>query len=218
MEQQRIIRAIIVILIIILTGVGVSRFFFHHELHLQAAKLLPEKKDIVAVELMYGVEKAQTRQVSGNWWLMVLGSTACFDKCDPALEAALGVQEIFNTKSGSAAPMVAFISLDPERDKPAPLRAMAAKLNFFGATGENAELAKLAGFLGQKYTRSYMQGGKEVVVPAGESMPAKPPRVYQLNTQTRIYIFDDRMRYVGYFEPPYAADVLYQDMVQLMDQ
>ncbi len=218
MEQQKIIRAAIIVLIIILTGVGISRFFFHKEMHLESARLLPETKTIPSVDLVYGTETVKSADVSGRWWLVHFGAKSCFNSCDQALDASLAMFDQFNTKHELAPPAMAFISVDPERDNPAKLRADAFKLNsnLLGITGNNSALASLAAFFDEHYSRHYTQAGKDVVIAAGEAAPAKTD--YSITTSQRIYIINDRAQFIGYFEPPYTADVLYRDLVQLMDQ
>ena len=87
-----------------------------------------------------------------------------------------------------------FVSVDPNRDTASKLRQYVDYFDtsFVGVTGDNAQIASLAGQLGAPY--------RVAITPGVENYP-----VYH---STAVFLVDPRARYRAVFTPPLDAEVI----------
>src|SRR5688500_13088068 len=85
-----------------------------------------------------------------RWTFMFFGYTHCPDICPTTLATLDKTIDELQSRGASAATQVVFISVDPERDSPQRLSEYVKYFNatFTGATGDAAELGRLALALG----------------------------------------------------------------------
>jgi protein SCO1 len=188
-------------------------------LKLQAAQLLPAPKSMDGYGLTVNGNRLEFSIAKGRWILLFFGYTNCPDVCPLELQKLGDMLKKFD-EAGRPKPLVAFISVDPERDSANMLQAYASHFHaeIVGVTAKNSELAALAKYLGADYNRTTTINKKEYLVEAGADMPPNAGEHYVVNHSSRIFIIDSQSRYVGSFAPPHDAAVLFSDMIQLMDQ
>jgi protein SCO1/2 len=89
-----------------------------------------------------------------HWTLIDFGYTYCPDTCPTTLATLKEVKTQLEA-SGTTAPQVIFVSVDPARDAPVRLGEFVRFFDpgFVGATGSDAELAALVKHLGVQYQR-----------------------------------------------------------------
>jgi len=112
----------------------------------------------------------------GRYLMLFFGYTQCPDVCPTALSRAVAIRELLGEKKDRL--QVAFISVDPERDRPdiASAYAKAFDPSFVGIAGEPAETAQAA----QNYRVFYRK------VPTGSS--------YSIDHTALSYVVDPEGR------------------------
>jgi len=208
----------IVLTLVIAAGV-VREVFFPEKLVLQNAQLLPVPKPLVSVELKTADEVVNLQHVRDGWFMIFMGYTYCPDVCPLELQKLGKMLDKFS-EAKKASPVVAFISVDPERDSAERVKEYAAYFHpaIYGLTGDNLQLRFLASFFNVTYNRTVTIGEKEYLVEAGADMPAGSGEHYLVNHSSRIFIINPKGEYIGSFSPPYDIDTLYNDMRALMRQ
>jgi len=194
------------------------RYVLNPPLHLQAAELLPAPKPVGNYGFTVDGKRIALDALHGRWVLLYLGYTSCPDVCPLELQKLGKVLKQFANEDNAHAPLVLFVSVDPERDS---TEALQKYVTFFdekiiGITGSNGELAALAGALGATYNRMTTINGQEYLVNAGADMPANSGDHYEVNHSSRIFILDPQSRYIGSFPPPHDESTMASDMTQLM--
>jgi protein SCO1/2 len=216
MRTQRVV--IIAILALSLVLAAGLRAWLHPPLRLQAAQLLPQPKSLANYGFTVDDTRINLDLFKGHWVLIFLGYTSCPDVCPLELQKLAQMLKKFSDAGEKSLPVVLFVSLDPERDKPDTLKGYVKFFNenIVSVTGKNSELAELAGALGASYNRTVTIHGQEYLIAAGADMPADAGEHYLVNHSSRIFIMDDRSRDIGSFAPPHDAATLYSDMQQLI--
>lgn len=180
------------------------------------AQLLPEPRALPEVVLEnHRGEVVMANSFRDHWSLVFFGFTSCPDFCPLELQK-LG--KVLNLMGARDELQVVFVSVDPERDGQEKL---ADYVGFFhphiiGLRGNNAELAKFAGFFGAAYDRSAIVDSQLLSVPAGINMPTNAGDQYQVNHSTRVFVVDAAGKFIGSFAPPYTAEEILSDMQKLM--
>lgn len=181
---------------------------------LQAVQRLPAPKPLEAIELQVDGSTVKLNELKGFWGLVFLGYLNCPDICPLEMQKLGQMLKQFDEAGIDQIPVVAFVSVDPERDSMEEIQQYAAYFDarIHAVTGSNLELAKLASFLGASYNRTATINGKEYLVEAGADMPAGAGENYLVNHSSRIFVIDPQGRYVGSFAPPFYADQLFDSM------
>ncbi|UAW98490.1 SCO family protein [Halopseudomonas nanhaiensis] len=142
------------------------------------------------------------QQLRGQWDLVFFGYTFCPDICPTTLAdlrqlvADLPEQARDNLR-------VTLVSVDPERDTPARLREYLDYFNpeFRGATGEPAELEKLASALSIAYIE-----------------PDTSEQDYLVDHSGQVVLIDPEGRYAGFLRAPLQRQSVTRYLPQLMQR
>jgi len=133
--------------------------------------------------------------LKGKWSLLFFGFTHCPDVCPTTLAELARVREhIAKDTAGAGSIQVVFVSVDPNRDTAGNLRqyVSAFDASFVGVTGDDAQVANLAGQLGARY--------EVAIAPGVENYP--------VSHSAAVYLLDPRARYRAVFRPPLEAEAI----------
>lgn len=140
---------------------------------------------------------AGPERLQGRWTLLFFGFSHCPEAC-PTTLALLGTvrRELATTLPAAKVPAVLLISVDPERDTPAVLKAYLAGFDpsFTGLTGDPPALRAFATALGVPYRKIPMNGD------------------YMMDHSTAIMLVDPGGQLAALFTGPHVADVLLRDV------
>jgi len=156
--------------------------------------LFPAPKPLAAFAFTDQENRAfDLSRLKGKWSFLFFGYTHCPDICPTTLATLARVREdLAKGAAGAKDVQFVFISVDPNRDTAGRLRQYVTFFDatFLGVTGDNAQLANLAGQLGAAY--------QVEVRPATENYP-----VYHT---AAVFLVDPRARYHAVFAPPFDAE------------
>ena len=135
-------------------------------------------------------------QLQGHWSLLFAGFTHCPDVCPTTL--ALMKQLAQRVQPREAPLGLVFLSVDPERDTPAQLKAY---VNYFspviqGVSGARDQIDALCASLGLAYVR----------------IPGASASDYSVDHSAALVLIDPQGRVAGYFQPPFKLDTLAGDL------
>ncbi len=140
---------------------------------------------------------AGPERLRGGWTLVFFGFTHCPEAC-PTTLALLGTvrRALATTLPAAKVPAVLLISVDPERDTPAVLKAYLAGFDpsFTGLTGNPEAVRAFATALGVPYRKIPLDGD------------------YMLDHSTAIMLVAPDGRLAALFAGPHLADVLLRDV------
>lgn len=142
-----------------------------------------------------------SRQLSGNYTLLVFGYTHCTDICPTALRDALQVQEALSSKIPV---QVVFITLDPERDTP---EVMAQYVNAY-----DREIVALSGDL-----RAITEVAQRYRMKFRKQPSKKRPGAYAIDHNTYLYLLDKKTRPLVLYPYGTALDDIIGDL-KLLNQ
>jgi len=133
--------------------------------------------------------------LKGKWSFLFFGFTHCPDICPTTLAVLARAREnIAKSTVGAENIQFVFVSVDPNRDTASKLRQYVGYFDasFVGVTGDNAQIASLAGQLGATY--------RVAITPGVENYP-----VYH---STAVFLVDPQARYHAVFTPPLDAEAI----------
>ncbi|MEJ2343834.1 MAG: SCO family protein [Gammaproteobacteria bacterium] len=169
---------------------------------LVGATLLPQPKALAPYRLVdFHGAPFGPQQMRGKWTFLFFGYTHCPDVCPSALALLNRVTQRLRQPAGVAEEtQVVFISVDPQRDKPAVLARFVPYFNkdFIGATGSPDEIAKLTRQVGVVYARSGESGDDYVV-----------------DHSASILLLDPQGRYTALFSAPQDPDTMVSDFLKI---
>ncbi|MDH4108968.1 MAG: SCO family protein [Gammaproteobacteria bacterium] len=168
------------------------------------ATVLPEGKPLPEFELLDAEGRPFGRAAfTGRWSLMFFGFTNCPDVCPVTLgQLAMARKRLAEDDPGARLPEIIFISVDPERDTPAVVRAYLAPFGdgFNGLTGNAAELAVLTGSLGIFHAKG---------APVGDSG-------YSVDHTVAVLLVNPQAELKAIFGPPHDVAAIAHDVGLLM--
>ena len=135
--------------------------------------------------------------LKGKWSFLFFGFTYCPDVCPTTLATlARAREDIARSTVGADDVQFVFVSVDPNRDTASGLRqyVRAFDPSFVGVTGDDAQLANLAGQLGAVYRVEIASGLEN----------------YPVSHSAAVYLLDPRARHHAVFTPPIDAEVIGQ--------
>jgi protein SCO1/2 len=168
------------------------------------ARLLPDQVMTVLAEPKPLTDFALTddrnrpfgpESLKGKWSFLFFGFTYCPDVCPTTLATLARARDaIAKNALGADDVQFVFVSVDPNRDTASGLRqyVRAFDPSFVGVTGDDAQLAKLAGQLGAVY--------RVEITPGVENYP--------VSHSAAVYLLDPRARHHAVFTPPLDAEVI----------
>ena len=160
----------------------------------QVITVFPDPKPLTAFALTDdGNRVFDLQSLKGKWSFLFFGFTHCPDVCPTTLAVLARAREnIARSTVGAENIQFVFVSVDPNRDTASKLRQYVDYFDagFVGVTGDNAQIASLAGQLGATY--------RVAITPGVENYP-----VYH---STAVFLVDPRARHRAVFTPPLDAE------------
>src|SRR5438105_2437742 len=164
----------------------------------QVITLFPDPKPLTAFTLTDHKNRVfDLASLKGKWSFLFFGFTHCPDVCPTTLAVlARAHDNIARNTLGAEDIQFVFVSVDPNRDTAGELRQYVEYFDtsFLGVTGDNAQIANLAGQLGAAY--------QVAITPGMENYP-----VYHT---TAVFLVDPLARYHAVFTPPHGAGAISQ--------
>ena len=158
--------------------------------------LLPDPKLLTAFALTDDKNRVfDLARLKGKWSFLFFGFTHCPDVCPTTLAVLARARDsMAKSMAGAENIQFVFVSVDPNRDTDSKLRQYVDYFDtsFIGVTGEDAQIANLAGQLGAAY--------EVAIAPGVENYP-----VYHT---TGVYLVDPRARFYAVFTPPHDAEAI----------
>jgi protein SCO1 len=177
-----------------------SRFYGPRIVSLKAGTLLSQPRAVAPFTLTDQDGQPFTQaQLAGHWTLLFAGFTHCPDVCPTTL--ALMAQLRQRLPQGTPLELV-FLSVDPERDTPAQLKAYTAHFGagIRGVTAPTAQLDALCASLGLAYLK----------------VPGATPADYTVDHSAALVLIDRDGRVAAYFQPPHKLDTLAADITGIL--
>jgi protein SCO1/2 len=134
-------------------------------------------------------------RLKGKWSFLFFGFTHCPDVCPTTLAMlARARDDIARNAVGADDVQFVFVSVDPNRDSAGKLRQYVGYFDasFVGVTGDDAQIARLAGQLGAPYRVASTPGADN----------------YPVVHSTAVFLLDPRARYHAVFTPPLDAEAI----------
>ena len=158
--------------------------------------MFPEPKPLTAFALTDHKNRVfDVASLKGKWSFLFFGFTHCPDVCPTTLaELARARDNIARHTAGAEYTQFVFISVDPNRDTAGKLGQYVGYFDtaFLGVTGDDAQIANLAGQLGAVY--------QVAITPGLENYP--------VTHSTAVFLLDSRARYHAVFTPPHDAEAI----------
>jgi protein SCO1/2 len=185
----------------ILAGIWLTGIYLEHD---SRAALLPSQVITVFSELRPLTAFTLTdhknlafdlASLNGKWSFLFFGYTHCPDVCPTTLAVLASVRaSLAGSAVGAEDIQFVFVSVDPNRDTAGKLRQY---VNYFdpallGVTGDNAQIANLAGQLSAVY--------QVMITPGTDNYP-----VYHTPA---VFLIDPQSRYHALFTPPLDAEAI----------
>ena len=162
----------------------------------QVLTLFPDPKPLTAFALTDDKNRVfDLASLKGKWSFLFFGFTYCPDVCPTTLAVLARAREnIAKNTAGAEDLQFVFVSVDPNRDTASKLGQYVEYFDatFLGVTGDNAQIANLAGQLGAAY--------EVAITPGVEDYP-----VYHT---AAVFLVDPLARYHAVFTPPHDAEAI----------
>jgi protein SCO1/2 len=138
--------------------------------------------------------------LQGHWTLLFAGFTHCPDVCPTTLALMAQLRKRLNV--GPERLDLVFLSVDPERDTPARLKAYTAHFGagLRGVTAPTAQLDALCANLGLAYIK----------------VPGARAGDYTVDHSAALVLLDPQGRVAAYFQPPHRLDTLAADLAGIV--
>ncbi len=159
---------------------------------LQVATYMPDGRPLQDFQLIAADGSAlRSVDLAGDWTVVFMGFTNCGHVCPMTL---FTVSEAL--KKLDRRPEVLFVSVDPGRDTPEQIAGYVAGFDpaFRGATGDEAQLDRLAESLGAPYFVSTDDGR------------------YTVDHSGALFVIDPAGRFRALLSPPHDAEVIAADL------
>lgn len=162
----------------------------------QVITLFPEPKPLTAFALTDHKNRVfDVASLKGKWSFLFFGFTHCPDVCPTTLtELARARDNIARHTVGAEDIQFVFVSVDTNRDTAGKLGQYVGYFDtaFLGVTGDDAQIANLAGQLGAVYQ-----------VPTAPGLEN-----YSVTHSTAVFLLDSRARYHAVFTSPHDAETI----------
>jgi protein SCO1/2 len=162
----------------------------------QVMTLFSDPKPLTAFALTDDEHRVfDLESLKGKWSFLFFGFTHCPDVCPTTLaELAHARDRIVKNAAGAEPVQFVFVSVDPNRDTVGKLGQYVRYFDasFVGVTGDNAQIANLAGQLGAFY--------EVAVTPGAEN--------YSVSHSAAVFLLDPRARQHAVFAPPLDAQAI----------
>lgn len=170
------------------------------------AYVLPRPDPVATFALVnHNNAKFDNSALKGKWSFLFFGFTHCPDLCPTTLQLFNQVyRQLDQAPQGAGDVQFVLVSVDPERDTPALLKAYVTHFNpaFIGVTGNGAELARLGDSLGVVY----------------QKVPGTNPEEYFMDHSSAVLLIDPRGRFKGVFAAPHVAQNIVAGFTAIREQ
>jgi len=210
-RKNRITVTILVLLAIasLITGLFVSQYS-HRKTTIDSSQfhgtLLEKPREIEQFTLVGMDNRPFTNQgLQGQWTMIFFGFTNCSYLCPTTLAELAKMYRILEDKHVKPMPKILFISIDPERDKPAKLKSYITGFNpnFYAAWGEADVISKMTREMGVVY-------GKVA------STTSNDPANYDVQHSGALMLFNPQGELSAFFTTPHQAELLAEDYQLLL--
>ncbi len=170
---------------------------------LQAARVLPERRELVEFALLDQRETAIGSDVFvGRWDLVFFGFTNCPDICPITLQVLATAKKRLAASGQAPLPRIVLVSVDPDRDTPAQLEQylQAFGEDNLGITGDVVEIRKLTERLGIFFQAHPGDG-----------------EYYSVDHSSVVIVIDPEGRWHSLFSSPHAVENYVHDLPILMN-
>src|SRR2546425_5477052 len=149
----------------------------------QVITLFPDPKPLSAFALTDDKNRVfDLASLKGKWSFLFFGFTYCPDVCPTTLAVLARVRDnLAKNTAGAEDLQFVFVSVDPNRDTASKLGQYVEYFDatFLGVTGDNAQIANLAGQLGAAYEVAITPGAEDYPVHhTAAAFPVDPPARY----------------------------------------
>ena len=162
----------------------------------QVITLFPDPKPLTAFALTDQEDRIfDLTRLKGKWTFLFFGFTHCPDICPTTLALLARVRDnLAKNTAGAEDIQFVFVSVDPNRDSAGKLAQYVGYFDttFLGVTGDNAQIANLAGQLGAAYQVAITPGTED----------------YPVVHSAAVFLLDPRARYHAVFAPPHDAEAI----------
>lgn len=178
-------------------GIGAASWYYApRTAELRSGTLLQQPRPLPEFSLVDQDGTAYTRaRLEGGWTVLFAGFTHCPDVCPTTLAL---LKDVRRRAAADVDLRVLFLSVDPQRDTPATLKAYTSHFDpsFAGVTAPEPQLGQFARALGLAYAK----------------VPGASDDTYQMDHSAALVLIDPQARIAGYFSPPFDAEVLARDL------
>lgn len=139
--------------------------------------------------------------LQGHWSLVFPGFTHCPDVCPTTLAY---LKSLHGELAKQGKPLnIVFLSVDPERDRPAQLAAYVRYFDpaFAGVTAAEPELSRFA----QSLMVTYLK------------VPGAQPGIYSMDHSAALVLINPQAEVAGFFTPPFQLDSMNTDLAALIE-
>ena len=168
---------------------------------IKSGTLLPQPRLLNDFKLTGDDGAPFTRErLQGRWSIVFPGFTHCPDICPTTLAMLKAVHAKLDQSDAEL--NVLFLSVDPQRDGPQQLASYAHYFHpeFLGATAQEPELARFTRELGIAYAK----------------VPGNTDDSYTMDHSASLVLLNPQVQVSAYFTPPFSADALAADLLQLI--
>jgi protein SCO1/2 len=173
----------------------------------ESATILPQPRALAPLDLVDQDSRPLPRDfLRGRWTVVFFGFTQCPDVCPTTLTTLAQMKKKVADLPAAQQPRVLLVSVDPERDMPAILKAYVTFFDpaFLGATGTLAATGQAAAAFSVPFAKVSLPGGG-----------------YTMDHGAGLFIVSPAGELAAYSSPPLDATVLardYRKIVQYFEE
>jgi len=157
----------------------------------QDAYILPKPDRLAYFKLVNQDQLPFTNDaLTGKWTFFFFGYSHCPDICPVTLAVFNDVDRMLKQRKETTPVQFVFVSVDPQRDTPQLLKQYVPSFNpkFVGATGDVAELSKIADSLGVVFGKA----------------PGTTPDIYLMDHSSAVLLTNPEGKWRGVFAAPHV--------------
>ena len=169
----------------------------------QDAYILPKPDRLAYFKLVNQDNQPFTNDsLVGKWTFFFFGYTHCPDICPVTLAVFNDVDRMLKQRKETTPVQFVFVSVDPERDTPQLLKQYVPSFNpkFIGATGDPAELAKIADSLGVIFGKA----------------PGTTPNKYLMDHSSAVLLTNPEGKWRGVFAAPHVPQQILDGFLAIL--
>lgn len=174
------------------------------------ATVLNKPRAISPFNLINNEGKLMTRDsLKGHWTFMFFGFTHCAHICPTTMmELSQVYKQLESRLSANELPQVLLVSVDPVRDTVSKINTYVKSFdpNFIGATGDKAQIDKLARSVGAVYIK------------VAKKQQTESKADYNIDHSGAVMLIDPQANLRAFFTMPHNANKLARDFTTIVSQ